>query len=90
MFSYRCAEDTVAALQFPGGCRRVLTEAQLAEGLGPRLVVSASLRGSRCRIPGFPAQGGTPAGHGGARQAGRQGGRNQAASSPSAGDGEEL
>lgn len=72
VFSYRCAEDTAAALQFPGGCRRLLAEAQLAEGLGPRLGVSAGLGGPRCRIPGVPAQGGTPAGHGGAMQTGRR------------------
>lgn len=76
VFSYRRAEDTVAALQFLGGRRRLLAEAQLAEDLGdlrPRLGVSPGLRGPRRRIPGFPAQGGTPAGHGGARQAGGQG-----------------
>lgn len=88
--SHRHAEDTVAALQLPGGCRWLLAEAQLAEHLRPRFRVSAGLRGPRCRIPGFLAHGGTPAGHVGARHAGREGGRNQAASSPSAGDREEL
>lgn len=90
VFSYRCTEDTVAALQLPGGCRRLLAEAQLAENLWPPVGVSASLRGPQCWIHSFLTLGGTPTGHGGARHAGREGWRDQAAPNPSAGDCEEL
>lgn len=88
--SYRCTEDTVAALQLSGGCRRLLAEAQLAENLWSPVGLSTDLRGPRCWIPSFLPQGGTPAGHVGARDAGRGWVRNQAAPNPSSSDCEEL
>lgn len=88
--SYHCTEDTVAALQLSGGCRRLLAEAQLAENLWSPVGLSTDLRGPRCWIPSFLPQGGTPAGHVGARDAGRGWVRNQAAPNPSSSDCEEL
>lgn len=72
--TYCCAEDAVASLQFPGGCRWLLAEAQLTEDLWTRLGVITGLRGPRCRIPSFQVERGTSAGHGWARQGGKEGG----------------
>lgn len=58
ILSYRHTEDTVAALQLPGRCGRLLTETQFAEHL------RTDLRDLCCRISILLALGGFFVGHG--------------------------